>query len=43
MDGQKGGVDVIFESKPQVTQKFVKKCSSTVFGSKLFGRPKMIT
>jgi hypothetical protein len=34
MDGQKGGVDVIFENKPRVTQKLVKKCCPTVFGSK---------
>jgi hypothetical protein len=34
MDGQKGGVDVIFEDKPRVARKFEKKICPTVFGSK---------
>jgi hypothetical protein len=34
MDGQMGGVDVIFGNKPRVERKFVKKCCPTVFGSK---------
>jgi hypothetical protein len=34
MDGQKGGVDVIFENKPRVALKSMKKCCPTVFGSK---------